>query len=196
MSEQDKAVESAFAALADAEQERLVEATRIIAEHGSGDADALAGPLSPAVASGTEPADEPPQVFWWAKGTEAQISTAMARLTYFVEWLVDVYELPRKTVPACWMEHPAVVQELWALMCVHAATYAPDELSGPISFAFNLAQSRARLNEVSPAEICRDGHASRRPDPGRDARRATYPSSAAPFVWTWPPAPTESEEQT
>ena len=53
-------------------------------------------------------------------------SKAREMLADLIAWLDAVYlRFPDAKLPACWMWHPTVIEELWILRCVHA-----DALSG------------------------------------------------------------------
>ena len=64
-----------------------------------------------------------PKVSWWATANDNQLAQWMDELAYWVEWLVATYELNHNFVPACWTLHPALVQELWALQCLHVLNH-------------------------------------------------------------------------
>lgn len=199
MTGNDDAVQAAFDALGP-EPEHLVEATRILEAHSpeavapAPDTDRDSGGADTAAAPSTAPLGDP-AVFWWANGTPSQLRGALAHLTYFVEWLDAVYSLPTRQVPACWIQHPDVVQELWALMLLHAAAHKADQPNGPIAFASNFEQARNRLSAISAGSRCADGHKDNAPaDRAQRARRSTYTAADESFQWAWPSAPEASEE--
>lgn len=135
-----------------------------------------------------------PKVSWWATATPAQINEWMADLTYWTEWLITTYELHHDLVPACWTLHPGLVQELWALRCLHALNHQPgsgaNALPGPITFAASFAAWRERIKVMFPNfESCRTGHKPFLGDSYEATRRAQYPYTAQDFRWRWPEVP-------
>jgi hypothetical protein len=191
--EHDDAVQAAFAALGSDDADRLVTATRILADASAEQqqpvptASAAAGPMD-------APPAGPPKVFWWAAASEQDVQAAMGRLAYFVEWLVEVYDISRRVVPACWPKHPDLVQELWALMCLHHATHGANQHAGPIAFASNLTHARTRLGEIGAGARCLTTHQARgADDTSADQRRSGYGAQAGPFTWTWPVAERDEE---
>jgi len=118
----------------------------------------------------------------------------MADLTYWTEWLITTYELHHDLVPACWTLHPGLVQELWALRCLHALNHqpgsGPNTLPGPITFAASFAAWRERIRLMFPnLESCRTGHQPFLGDNYQTARREQYPHTAQDFRWRWPEVP-------
>ncbi|WP_025274193.1 hypothetical protein [Haloglycomyces albus] len=91
-------------------------------------------------------------------------------LVAWVAWLADVYELGRESrLPACWSDHPGLVQELWTLKLWRDALYTTDvdEAVTTGSEAGALAQHarqwhselRNLINAMSfYAPQCRAGH--------------------------------------
>lgn len=137
-----------------------------------------------------------PKVSWWATATDDQLAQWMDELSYWVEWLVATYELNHNFVPACWTLHPALVQELWALHCLHVLNHmggaGSNALAGPITFAASFASWRERIRELLPdLGNCRNGHQPTMGDRHRDERREQYPATAADFRWRWPDQPIE-----
>lgn len=203
MNSNDDAVQAAFDALG-AEPEHLVEATRILEEHGPGPAapssdgpgdDTDSGATAATGAVSTTAPRGQPKVFWWAGASQSDLRGAFTHLTYFVEWLDAVYSLSTRMVPACWIQHPDIVQELWALMVLHAAAHQGDQPNGPIAFATNFDQARNRLSALAAGSRCTDGHKDDEPaERAQRDRRASYDSNAGAFTWSWPPAPEVPEE--
>jgi hypothetical protein len=82
--------------------------------------------------SGTEPwpglaavEEIEPNQWLWARLDRARAAQLWAELTDWVRWLRETYALKPGQVPDCWYRHPAVMEELTALMAAHKAAY-PD----------------------------------------------------------------------
>jgi hypothetical protein len=71
-----------------------------------------------------EAGDPPPAVRAWLQSTDPD--TGLVDLTELIDWLDQVYlAYPDAVLPACWLWHPAVVEELWWLRCAHVEAYHP-----------------------------------------------------------------------
>jgi hypothetical protein len=90
-------------------------------------ADQLASFATPDNEPSPKPGDEevaPPAVRAWLQ--TADPNAGLADLTELIDWLDQVYlAYPDAVVPACWLWHPAVVEELWWLRCAHVEAYHP-----------------------------------------------------------------------
>jgi hypothetical protein len=77
---------------------------------------------SPGAGDEVEP---PPAVRAWLQSTDPD--TGLGDLAELIVWLDQVYlAYPDAVLPACWLWHPAVVEELWWLRCAHVEAYHPN----------------------------------------------------------------------
>jgi hypothetical protein len=74
-------------------------------------------------------------------------SQAWRRLAEWVDWMVGVYRLTM-VIPACWPEHPAIVEELVSLRVSWVGAWndaaSPD---APAGWQRRLAEAKGRLND-------------------------------------------------
>lgn len=117
---------------------------------------------------------------WRDLGPEAA-ETLWHELTGWVGWVRHRYPLAKR-VPACWTEHPEVVEELTALWLAWSAAYSERDapLTGPIDWHDRwLAGVLHRLEHGMFALDCGQGHHERPPSAYADTMDATVPSSPA-----------------
>jgi hypothetical protein len=63
----------------------------------------------------------------WHTMTEPEHVLAWAQLREWVTWLIGRYRLPLEDrLPACWPQHPELIEELWALHGWRTEAYGPD----------------------------------------------------------------------
>lgn len=135
--------------------------------------------------------------FWWGR---SQLTDRREALTYtitFVEWLLAVWRWEKKLIPPCWIRHPDIVQEMWALALAHRALHAIDNPAGPAQWLSYLDLQRRRLQDNNAAAGCatRGHHELIAPNPAaaRD-RLASYgegdqTTPELPLTvqgWSWP----------
>ena len=58
---------------------------------------------------------DPPVPFAWAAQTADDTVVFLEELDLWVGWLTDRYRLDHRIVPACWAQHPELIEELSAL---------------------------------------------------------------------------------
>lgn len=81
------------------------------------------------------------------------------RLRRFVDWFVQRYRIPDMVIPACWPRHPAVVEELTALMSARVASFSDgDQGLGPIGWHERAALVRQRIETLHYRGECQSGH--------------------------------------
>jgi hypothetical protein len=70
-------------------------------------------------------------------------------LREWVEWFTTRYNIPFSTVPICWWQHDALVEELSALHTAHLAAFDPADTGfGPLSWHERLAIATPRLTRA------------------------------------------------
>ncbi len=100
----------------------------------------------------------PPPPTCWPVLETADATEAMTSLAQWVKWLVSRYGLDHRTVPGCWAEHGALVEELSALHGAWNAAYAQTaHPSAPLDWHTNFASSRERLADWIARTGCRPG---------------------------------------
>lgn len=78
-------------------------------------------------------------------GQVARVREVWQRLTEWVDWLVATYRLT-SVIPACWPEHPAVVEELKALFVAWAGAWLGGAgADAPAGWQRRLHDAKARL---------------------------------------------------
>lgn len=113
-------------------EEPVVGLARTVERHGRriGELDRLlrqlAGELAEVAAQLVPDAEAQPAVRSWLLADHPE--RAVADLADLVEWTRRVYlRFPDAVLPACWLWHPEVIEELWWLRCAHAEAYHPRE---------------------------------------------------------------------
>lgn len=106
----------------------------------------------------------PADLRWWLldRPTASQV---WIWLIDWVGWCIDRFALSEE-IPACWPQHPPLVEELTALAAAWHLAYDPRAgADAPLRWLEALARSRARLREWDDATRCRTGeHHERRID--------------------------------
>jgi hypothetical protein len=85
----------------------------------------LATPTTDPVPEPDGEVDPPPAVRAWLQSTDPE--AGLVDLVELLDWLDAVYlAYPDSMLPACWLWHPAVVEELCWLRCAHVEAYHPE----------------------------------------------------------------------
>ncbi|MFF5085339.1 hypothetical protein ACFY36_50570 [Actinoplanes sp. NPDC000266] len=101
--------------------------------------------------------DAMPWPLRWTELDRDAAAGAWAWLIGWVDWFVDRYQLAEE-IPACWYQHPPLVEELTALAAAWHACYGDDALAdGPLLWHERLARARERLRGWDDATRCRNG---------------------------------------
>lgn len=99
----------------------------------------------------------------WATLTDIETEDALDELEDWVGWALDRYALDRRTVPPCWDQHGALVEELSALRTAWIAAYAlTGRPEAPLEWHGQFAVARQRLADWASRTGCRPGE--HRPD--------------------------------
>ncbi len=135
--------------------------------------------------------------FWWGRSELTDRRDALTYTITFVEWLLAVWRWEKKLIPPCWVHHPDIVQEMWALALAHRGLHTIDNPTGPAQWLSYLDLQRRRLQDNNAAAGCttRGHHELIAPNPNatRD-RLASYGEGdqATPELplsvrrWSWP----------
>jgi hypothetical protein len=113
--------------------------------------------------------------------SEPEHVLAWGQLRVWTEWLVGRYRLSLEDrLPACWPQHPELIEELWALRAWRTEAYGPDG-SGQSAVYWHQALVTF-LTHISTwwAAGCRAGHASS--DTARSPNQTDALASADPLV--------------
>lgn len=79
-------------------------------------------------------------------------------LADWIAWVIDRYGLDHRTIPPCWAEHGALVEELSALRTAWATAYAEDSRGdAPLDWHADFAAARQRLADWVARSGCRPG---------------------------------------
>src|SRR5947209_442613 len=79
-------------------------------------------------------------------------------LVDWTSWLVDRYALDHRTIPPCWPEHGALLEELSALRTAWVTAFAEDSRGdAPLHWHAEFAAARQRLTEWVARTGCRPG---------------------------------------
>lgn len=100
----------------------------------------------------------------WRDISDEDRPEACRELAEWVQgWLVPRYGIPRKQVPDCWFDHPALVEELSALHTAWLIAFdGADAGYGPIGWHERFALARTR---EAFRERCADEHRAERVRP-------------------------------
>lgn len=100
----------------------------------------------------------PPLPLCWRALSPHEREEQLEALTDWAAWLASRYALDQRTIPPCWPEHGALLEELSALrtawLTAFAATSPGD---GPLTWHANFAASRQRLADWVSRTGCRAG---------------------------------------
>lgn len=96
----------------------------------------------------------------WAILDDATAASELAALDGWVRWLTTRYTLAPRTIPPCWSDHDALVEELSALRTAWLAAFAPAARGvAPIDWHVQLWAARNRLEQtIRYAGCTKDDH--------------------------------------
>ncbi len=86
---------------------------------------------------------------------------AWSELVTWVTWLHDRYELATESrLPDCWVEHPGIIEELWALMIWRREIYEADDQQVGQAARYWHSELKSAISNVTTfyAASCRTGH--------------------------------------
>lgn len=99
-----------------------------------------------------------PEPICWPALPPAKERAVTAELAAWVSWLTHRYDLDRRTIPECWSQHGALVEELSALRSSWQVAFsraAPKD--APLTWHSGFAQARVRLADWAARAGCRPG---------------------------------------
>lgn len=100
----------------------------------------------------------PPVPLCWPALNDQEKAEQLEALSDWTLWLAHCYALDHRTVPPCWAQHSALLEELSALrtawLTAFAATSPGD---APLDWHTNFAASRQRLADWVSRTGCRSG---------------------------------------
>jgi hypothetical protein len=101
----------------------------------------------------------PPLPVCWATLSDAEADEEREALSDWIAWLADRYTLDHRTVPPCWDQHGALVEELSALRTAWLASYAVTTArpEAPLAWHAQFADTRHRLVDWVARTGCRPG---------------------------------------
>lgn len=115
----------------------------------------------------------------WAFLRPDQEAEQLEELTPWVDWLRWRFTLDHRTVPDCWAQHGAVIEELSALYSAwqKAFTFSNDG-ADPLLWMAQFAHARQRLTDWNARSGCRPGE--HRAPPAAGVLPGPPPSAGAP----------------
>jgi hypothetical protein len=94
----------------------------------------------------------------WATMDDLQTEDALDELADWVHWAIDRYTLDHRTVPPCWDNHGALIEELSALRTAWIGAFCitarPD---APLAWHHQFQVARQRLSDWASRTGCRPG---------------------------------------
>lgn len=99
----------------------------------------------------------------WATLTDIETEDALEELADWVNLTVERYALDHRTIPPCWDEHGALVEELSALRVAWFSAYGiTGRPEAPLEWHTHFAAARQRLSDWASRTGCRPNE--HRPD--------------------------------
>ena len=101
----------------------------------------------------------------WPSLDEEEYAYQLEGVTAWLDWLVPTFALDARTVPSCWREHGALVEELSALYTAWTVAFCPtSEGERPLEWLGAFAMARERLRDWNARSGCRpEEHRSEAP---------------------------------
>jgi hypothetical protein len=100
----------------------------------------------------------PPLPVCWATLSDDETAEEHEALADWIAWLADRYLLDYRTVPPCWVQHGALIEELSALRVHWLASYAlTARPEAPLEWHAHFAAARQRLADWVARTGCRPG---------------------------------------
>ena len=98
----------------------------------------------------------PTPVCWAVLSAGKEIDEQLGHLTDWVNWLIDRYALDHRTVPPCWDQHGAALEELSALRTAWITAHSGDSIGdAPLRWHAEFTFARQRLNDWVARTGCR-----------------------------------------
>jgi hypothetical protein len=94
----------------------------------------------------------------WPMLGEAERTAHAQELVDWVDWVFDRYALDHRTIPPCWSQHGALLEELSALRTAWVTVYSADSVGdAPLRWHSEFAAARQRLTDWVARTGCRPG---------------------------------------
>lgn len=94
----------------------------------------------------------------WPMLAEAERGARAQELVDWVSWVVDRYTLDHRTIPPCWSQHGALLEELSALRTAWLTAYSEDSGGdAPLRWHADFEAARHRLTDWVARTGCRPG---------------------------------------
>ena len=94
----------------------------------------------------------------WPMLGEAETTAHAQELVDWVDWVFDRYALDHRTIPPCWSQHGALLEELSALRTAWVTVYSADSVGdAPLRWHSEFAAARQRLTDWVARTGCRPG---------------------------------------
>lgn len=108
----------------------------------------------------------------WPMLDDASADIELAALDRWVRWLTTRYTLAPRTIPPCWSDHDALIEELSALRTAWLAAFAPTARGvAPIDWHVQFWAARNRLEQTMRYAGCtKDDHYDDQPAAWLSAR--------------------------
>ena len=101
----------------------------------------------------------------WPHLDDEKSAEQLDELTDWVLWLTWRFNLDHRTVPDCWNQHGAVIEELSALYTAWQTAYAQTaDGDSPLAWMNQFANSRHRLTDCVARTGCRPSKHRRKAD--------------------------------
>ena len=111
--------------------------------------------MSPVPAPTSSARAMPPLPVRWDTLTPDATQRELVQLGTWVTKLVARYDLDRRTIPACWREHGALIEELSALRTAWLSSYALTAPgNAPLAWHATFATCRTRMTEYTVRSGC------------------------------------------
>ncbi|TCO41028.1 hypothetical protein EV646_116119 [Kribbella antiqua] len=96
-----------------------------------------------------------PYIVCWRDLDPQSTTEELERLAEWVAWVIHRYRVDHKTIPPCWPEHGALVEELSALRTYWESCYQDDaNPADPLAFHRDLTLTLRRLRDWSSLLGC------------------------------------------
>ena len=94
----------------------------------------------------------------WTVLSDEEAAAELDLLADWVQWVTWRYRLDPRTVPECWPQHGALIEELSALRTAWVQAYASTAAgTAPLDWQQSFAHARHRLADWVAREGCRPG---------------------------------------
>lgn len=94
----------------------------------------------------------------WTSVADEVVTEQLQELREWVEWTRWRFALDQRTIPDCWDQHGAIVEELSALYSAWQNAYNyTDDGDAPLRWMSQFAAARDRLRDWTSRHACRPG---------------------------------------